>query len=325
MGERVTWLLPVRNGMPYLAEALASIEAQTYQNWEIIAWVNGSTDGTLKELQRWIPARLPGRIVADRPATYGQAMAEMTTMAETELCAIVHADDVNTPDRLAKQVRFMEAHPEVAVVGGGYDVIDAHGQTVADAGYPYLRHDDIVHYMVQNTAIGCPTALFRRSMVLEAGNHRPVGLVEDYDLWLRLAVHHKLANVADCVLHYRIHERSATQVAVADNLVIPAANACFYETAPALYGLSLAEAKLLRERRHPFALLPLYRIARHLSRTQDGTALRRFFSPSFVQGGRGLVKPSDLLSRLPLTLLAYRNVPIRLILSRLRGRLFRRR
>ena len=325
MTERVTWLLSVRNGMPYLREALASIKAQTYKNWEVIAWVNGSTDGTLEELQRWMPSELPGRIIADRPTTYGEAMAEMTTLAETELCAIVHADDVNVPERLAKQVQFMEAHPEIAVVGGCYDVIDGNGNTREGVGQQYLHHNDIVNYMVQNTAIGCPTALFRRSAVLEVGNHRHIPLVEDYDLWMRLAVHHKLANLDECVLHYRIHERSATQAAVAENLVIPAANACFCENAPVLYGTSPREAELLRERRHPFALLPLYRIARHLSRTQGGTALSRFFSPSFVEGGRGLVKPADFLSRIPLTLLAYRKTPARLLFSRLKQRTTRRR
>ena len=165
--------------------------------------------------------------------------------------------------------------------------------------------------------------MFRRSVVLEVGNHRPLSLVEDYDLWLRLAVRHKLANLADCVLHYRIHERSATQIAVAENLVTPAANACFYETAPTLYGCSLDTARLLRERRHPFALVPLFRIARHLSRTQGGTAWGRFLSPSFVEGGRGLVNRRDILSRLPLMLLAYRQTPLRAIAARLRQRVFK--
>lgn len=324
MNPRVTWLLPVRNGMPFLSETLASIEAQTYQNWEIIAWVNGSTDGTLKELQRWIPSRLPGRIVADQPTSYGGAMAGLTLLAETEMCAIIHADDLNAPDRLAKQAAFLQAHPEVAVVGGRFDVIDALGVSIAGVGHQYLTHDDIVNYMVQNTAIGCPTALFRRSAVLAVGNHRPLTLVEDYDLWLRLAVHHKLANLDACVLHYRVHPQSATQIAVKADLVAPAANACFYDTAPVLYGLPLAEATLLRERRHPFALHPLFKVAQHLSRTQGGTAWSRFFSRSFVEGGRGLVHPGDILSRLPLTLLAYRALPLRVLLSRLRQKLFRR-
>ncbi len=323
MSARVTWLLPVKNGMPYLPAALESIAAQTFTDWEIIAWVNGSDDGTLEELRHWIPSRLPGRIVADRPGSYGRAMAEMTRMADTELCAIVHADDVNAPERLAVQTAFLDAHPEVAVAGGAYSVIDGEGRQISAAGHVYKRHDDIVNYMIQNTAIGCPTALFRRAAVLEAGNHRDIALVEDYDLWLRLAARHRLANVENCVLHYRVHERSATQEAVAADRVAPAANACFYAHASALYGLGERDAVRLRERRHPFALGPLLRAARHLSRTQGGTTLGRFFAPSFVAGGRGLVRPGDWLSRLPLTLLAYRRVSPGRIWSRLRKKLGR--
>jgi glycosyltransferase involved in cell wall biosynthesis len=63
LAPNVTWLLPVKNAMPYLPEALASIEAQTYRNWTVIAWDNGSTDGSLEVLHEWIPSRLPGVVV----------------------------------------------------------------------------------------------------------------------------------------------------------------------------------------------------------------------------------------------------------------------
>lgn len=321
-GGRVTWILSVKDGMPFLPETLASIEAQTYPDWEVCAWVNGSSDGTLEELQRWIPGRLPGRIVADRPSNYGEAVGTMIAESRTELCALIHADDVNAPERLERQVAFLNAHPEVALVGSRYDVIDGDGRPVVGPGgpgHPYTDHDDIVHMMLMESPLGCPTVLFRRRAVLEAGNHRHVPFVEDYDLWMRLARHHTLATLADPLLHYRIHAGSATTWASAANLVVPAAAACFTRNAPALYGLSEAEALRLRQQRHPFALAPLARAARHLSRTQGGTAWGRFFSPSFVQGSRGLIKPTDLLSRVPLAVLAYWRSPGRL-LSTLRAR-----
>ncbi len=328
MSERVTWILSVKDGMPYLTETLASIEAQTYCNWEVCAWVNGSSDGTLEELMRWIPSRLPGRVIADRPSTYGEAVGTMISEAQTELCALIHADDVNAPERLERQVAFMEAHPEVALVGSRYDIIDGESRPRPGGGpgHGYTHHNDIVHMMMMESPLGCPTVLFRRSAVLEAGNHRHVPFVEDYDLWMRLAAHHRIANLNEFLLHYRVHPGSATVWASAANLVVPAANANFAQNAPALYGLSETEALRLREQKHPFALVPLYRVARHLSRTQGGTALGRFFSRSFVQGSRGLVKPTDFLSRVPLTILAYWSSPVRfmsLLVSRLTARLHR--
>ena len=322
MSGRVTWILPVRDGMPYLTETLASIEAQTYRDFEVYAWVNGSSDGTLEELERWIPARLPGRIVVGRPTSYGEAVGTMIAEAHTELCALIHADDVSVPERLERQVAFLNAHPEVALVGSRYDIIDGDSRPMPGhgPGHSYTEHDDIVHMMLMESPLGCPTVLFRRDAVLAVGNHRDVPLVEDYDLWLRLAPRHRLASLAEPLLHYRIHARSATAVASAANRVVPAAAACFARNAPALFGLSEAEALRLRRQQHPFALRPLLRAARHLSRTQGGTTWGRFFSPSFVQGSRGLIKPTDLLSRVPLAILAYWRSPGRL-LATLRGRL----
>lgn len=316
MSERVTWLLPVRDGMPYLTETLASIEAQTYRDWEVFAWVNGSSDGTLEELHRWIPGRLPGRIVASQPTSYGEAVGRMIAGADTEFCALIHADDVNAPNRLERQVSFLEAHPEIALVGSRYQVIDECSQPVAGVGGPghrYTKHDDIVHMMLMESPLGCPTVLFRRSAVLDIGNHRSVPLVEDYDLWMRLAVHHTLATLPDPLLRYRSHERSATALATKQNLVVSAATACFAQNALPLFGLSEAEARRLREQRLPFALPTLWRAARHLSRTQGGTAAGRFFSASFVQGSRGVIKPTDLVSRVVLTLLAFSRDPGRFL------------
>ena len=63
----VTWLLPVKNAMPHLTDTLKSISEQSYPNHGVIAWDNGSTDGSVRELRRWIPQVIPGRVIADHP------------------------------------------------------------------------------------------------------------------------------------------------------------------------------------------------------------------------------------------------------------------
>ena len=111
----VTLLMPVFNGMPFLPETLESIERQDYKNWEIIVWDNGSTDGTLEELHRWIPTRLPGRVISGEPLKLGPSFARLVEAARSELCARIDADDVMFPKRLTMQVAFMQEHPEVGV------------------------------------------------------------------------------------------------------------------------------------------------------------------------------------------------------------------
>ena len=71
---RVSWLMPVLNGMPYLRELLDSLVAQTYPHHEIIAWDNGSTDGSVALLQAYIPSRIAGRVV-DQAALVGTIIA----------------------------------------------------------------------------------------------------------------------------------------------------------------------------------------------------------------------------------------------------------
>lgn len=322
MSLRVTWLLPVKNGMPFLPETLASIEAQTHRDWEILAWDNGSTDGTIEELRRWIPARLPGRLVTDQPLGLGAALAQMVLHCETELCARIDADDVNVPERLERQIAFFRDHPFLAVLGSQMDVIDEHGRSRGLAGRLPLQHKDIVHSMLHGNGIAHPTVLFRRDAVLEAGNYRDVGPinVEDYDLWLRVAACHRMANLDALLLHYRVHDRSTTQIAIAQNRLIEAMDDRFCEHAPRLYGCPQDQARALRARTHPAAIQVLRRIAAHLERSQPEPVADVLCSDSFLAAGRALTAPRDVASRLALAQLDRSRLAVPRELTRLGGR-----
>ena len=318
-GVRITVMLPVRNGMPYLTETLASLEAQTERDWEIIAWDNSSSDGSLEELHRWIPARLPGRIIADKPLTYGKAVGEMLLMARTELCAIAHQDDIHLPERLEKQSAFMDHRPEVALLSARFRRMDSQGVIGEEVTPFYTAHDDLVHYMMLENGFGAPLAMLRRRAVLEVGNHRDNRHVEDYDLWMRLAMRYKVANLPDCLLHYRIHERGGSSVATAAGEMSGAAAQCFVQHAPALFGCSTQEAEKLRARQLVLAAPTFVRIARHLAGTQGGSTLQRLRSVSFLDSARGLLRPGDYLTRFLFALLDKR-----LSLARHGGRVIRR-
>jgi glycosyltransferase involved in cell wall biosynthesis len=159
----VTWLLPVKNGMPHLPETLASIEAQTYCDWQILVWDNGSTDGTLDELRRWIPSRLPGRVIYDNPLSVGNSLANLVETAQTELCARIDADDVNYRERLEQQVAFLRARPEVTLVGTDVEFIDDKGSVIAGA-CTHQHEDTEIRWLLRwQCTFGHPTVLFRRS------------------------------------------------------------------------------------------------------------------------------------------------------------------
>ena len=300
MNDRVTWLIPILNGMPYLPETLASIEVQTYTNWEVLVWDNGSTDGTLEELKKWIPDRLPGRIFTGEPHGVGGSLKRLVEECKTELCARIDADDINFPERLEQQIAFLDAHPEVAVLGSQMKYIDSKGNVQEPLYHVPLEHNDIVHTMLKANCIGHPSIIFRRSAVLQVGNYREVKNVEDYDLWLRLAAQFKFANLEQPLVYYRVHHYGTTQVAIRENRIRNLTDDCFNTNAPILFGCTQNEAKLLRERSHPFAIQPLLKISKYLQMNQGGEFLSRIRSKSFVKSSKALLKTEDIFSHLAL-------------------------
>lgn len=296
MDERVTWLIPVKNGMPYLPETLASIEAQTYNNWEVLVWDNGSTDGTLEELEKWIPSRLAGRVITNEPYGVGGSLARMVEECKTELCARIDADDINVSQRLEHQVSYLAANPDVAVVGGNMHLINSQGEVSDQQCTPHRHHDDIVHMLMFTNGMAHPSVMFRRSAILHVGNYRELSGVEDYDLWLRVATQYRLANLDLPLVYYRVHSRSTTQLLTDQNTLEDLADDCVARNAPLLFGCTEDEIRLLRRKRHLLAIQPLYKVATHLCKTQGGGLFNRLKSDSFTNASRNLVSPVDVIS-----------------------------
>lgn len=204
--------MSVKNTMPFLRETLASVESQTYQDHQLFVWDDCSTDGTLEELQRWIPNRIPGRIYAGESKRLGASLAYLVEQSPSELCARIDGDDINFPTRLEQQVAFMLAHPTVGMTGGQVDIIDETGEVQEDGqGWTYATDDASLRWRSRWQAQFChPTVMFRRSVILSAGNYRDVRESEDFDLWLRVAEVTEVSNLPDRVLKYRRSRTSAT-------------------------------------------------------------------------------------------------------------------
>jgi glycosyltransferase involved in cell wall biosynthesis len=205
----VTWLLPVRNGMPYVPLTLESIVNQTYPNHRIIAWDNGSTDGTVELLHEYIPARIQGVVISDSPLRLGPTLAQALLMADTELCAVVHGDDINHPWRLERQVAFMQDHPEVGILGGQSDFIDEDG--IAIPGWTFPCDDPTLRWLARwSPPFMHANVMFRREVILAAGNYRDHQPYEDTELWIRAAYVTEFANLSDSLIRYRRSSASQT-------------------------------------------------------------------------------------------------------------------
>jgi hypothetical protein len=206
----VSVALPVYNAMPYLSDALDSIAAQTYQDFEIICVDDGSDDGTDRILADY--QRRENRLFVHRQSNVGVASAlnRACRLARGRYIARMDADDVALANRLEEQVAFLDRHPEVAVVGGAVELVNADGLPFHLAQYP-LRDADIRLALTRSNPFVHSAVLLRTSALHAVGGYRPASAnAEDYDLWLRLAEHYQLANLPDPVLRYRVHRAQVT-------------------------------------------------------------------------------------------------------------------
>lgn len=202
--------MPVRNGMPYLPTTLASLEAQTYRNHTLLVWDNGSTDATVAELNRWIPSRIHGRVIAGRPLGLGASLGALVEAADTEYCARMDADDIAAPTRLEAQIAFLQANPRAVGVGTQVEFMDENGRSMENP-WVFPTNDAEVRWGTRWRPLNLhPTLLLRRTKLLEAGNYRDCKPMEDHDILIRLSLLGPMPNLPEQLFRWRRHSNSVT-------------------------------------------------------------------------------------------------------------------
>jgi hypothetical protein len=207
MMPTVSVIMPAYNAERFLAEAIDSVLAQTYPDWELLLLNDGSTDGTRAVAQQFADPRI--RLV-DNSDNLGltRTLNRGIELAQGRYLARLDADDVAYPARLATQVTLMEQRPAVALCGTWADEIDAAGKpvgamqlAVADAEIPALMlfHNCFYH----------STVMLRASYARQL--YDPAfPIQEDYEFWVRLGQQAPLALLPQRLVGYRIHGGNVT-------------------------------------------------------------------------------------------------------------------
>lgn len=208
MTPRVSVVTTVYNGEPFFDRAVPGILAQTFEDFEFILVDDGSTDHSLDKLRELaagdprIRVFAPGRLGAASAYNYGVAQAVGEYVARQDF------DDRSYPDRLQRQVAFLDAHPGVGIVGGAYVLVDER------RGERYVRmpptgHAAIVAAMARYVPIAHTTATFRRRAWAEAGGYPEVNNLIDLRFYLRVAKRGwQLANLPEVVGEHYVHDSS---------------------------------------------------------------------------------------------------------------------
>lgn len=200
---KVSVIIPVFNAAKYLQEALDSVSQQTYQNIEIIALNDGSTDNSLQILEGHMKRDSRLIVISRENRGLGATLNELISTSRSELIARMDADDICTPMRIERQVNYMIEHPQHAIIGGQIEFIIDSNSTLA---FPmHESHQEIRRELLKGRFPLChPAVLFKKCAAERIGCYRVLGAGEDLDFFLRISEVGLAGNVPDLVLKYRI-------------------------------------------------------------------------------------------------------------------------
>lgn len=212
---KVSVLLPVHNGMPYLPSAIESILQQTLKEFELLVLEDGSTDESAAYLKTLKDPRV--QCLSLPRSGLSESLNIGLRKARAPLIARMDGDDLSEPTRLEKQFAFMEAHPKHVLLGADVMIIDAQDRPIIERRAP--RTDSGLRWsLVFENPFAHPATMFRREDVLTLGGYQSEwktkngnDLAEDYQLWVKLAGRGKLATYPERLLKYRSHAQSVSE------------------------------------------------------------------------------------------------------------------
>lgn len=211
----VSVLVPAYNHQEYIEETLVSIRDEGYENLEIVVVDDGSTDETWERITSWASANRDAvPLVSMRQENRGltRTLNGLLDLGRGEYAAVVASDDRLLPGGIAARVAFLEARPHLSAVIGDCRVIDADGRVISDRGVgfghplaPRRMQDDPAGEIVGRWGVPGPVILYRRQRVRQIGGYAEDLLLEDWDLYLRLASLGEIAYIDQIVSEYRWH------------------------------------------------------------------------------------------------------------------------
>jgi GT2 family glycosyltransferase len=215
---RVSVLMPLKNGLPHLHDAMASLIAQTYPDIEILVIDDGSDDGGPEEIQGRALSHV--RVVPSNGQGIAAALNTGLKLATGEFVARHDADDWSHPERIERQVEYLSRHPEIDVLATCAEFVDVEGRPAESTWTSSVRrHADAVQtpeglarLLPRTCAIHHGTMMARRDVLRAAGGYRPAFVAaQEYDLSLRLLPRTRFAKLPQRLYTYRLHERQTTQ------------------------------------------------------------------------------------------------------------------
>lgn len=209
MNPRITVLMPAYNAEKYIGEAIRSVLGQTYEDFELLIVNDGSHDRTLNVIYGFSDPRI--RVLTQQNKGVSEALNTGLKAARGIYIARFDADDICMPQRLARQIRFLDGHPTYLVTGCDAEYIAEDGEHLFDFKCNGYSHQDIIKDLYNVCPFIHSGVMYRRSPVLEAGGYPVLAHnFEDHLLWVKLVKWGKFNNLPEPLIKVRINPASVT-------------------------------------------------------------------------------------------------------------------
>jgi glycosyltransferase involved in cell wall biosynthesis len=219
MPPKISVVMSVYNAGAYLREAVDSVLAQTFEDFEFIIIDDGSTDDSLPLLKKISDPRI--RLIEQENRGLIASLNRGIESATGTYIARMDADDRCEPHRFALQVRYLDQHPEIALLGGSVATMDEAGNPLAPCCTLPQTHEEIWAGIGRRPWVFChPAVMFRRDAAIDVGLYRSdFAHSEDTEFFARLMTRYRAANLPDVLLNYRLCRSAISFTKTAHGLV----------------------------------------------------------------------------------------------------------
>lgn len=206
-------LMPILNSKTYLREAVDSVLGQTFQNFELIVIEESSIESTSQFWNEY-QSRDPRLRVTVQPGTgAASALNHGLSLARANWIAQHDSDCVSYPARFDRQLQFLEKNSDCLLLGTGFELFGRF-EPGKRRYYP-VTHEQICDDLIHWNSLCHGSVVYHRDFVRDLGGYRAIPEVqhiEDYDLWVRIASRHRIANLPECLYRVRLHPEARFKI-----------------------------------------------------------------------------------------------------------------
>lgn len=215
LNKKVTVLMPVYNAEKFLHSAIESILSQSFKDFDLLIIDDGSTDSSYSIIHSFNDSRIQ-YLKNEQNVGIVDTLNKGLDMIASSYIVRMDSDDWAYPNRIEKQVAFMDQHPKIAISGTSIQKFNEN----RNLKIINVKTDpqDIKTQLLFDNALMHPTVIMRNS-VLNQSNYRYNNehiAMEDFGLWQNVSLKHELGNLSDVLLKYRVNNEGISQQAKKD-------------------------------------------------------------------------------------------------------------